>query len=151
MVCTGYNSHITSLIMRQQLLWKLTLDDGSEIWSDFDLPGVPDPWTRAKDYLNEMNKKVVKASVIAPGQPEVPVLEDHNGLRNFFIMRGSAKSITDDEETLYCFLSFAKLEEDGLIHVKKFFWPECSLLESEEIRGVTPENQSLLYGQKTDG
>jgi hypothetical protein len=146
MVCTGYNSYITSLIMKQQLLWKLTLDDGSEVWSDFDLPGVPDPWTRAKQYLKAVERKVVRVSAIAPGQPEMPVLENPDGLTGFFIMRGSAKSINDTEETVYCFLSFAKLEEDGLLHVKKFFWPECSLLESEEIRELTPENKSLLYG-----
>lgn len=145
MICTGYNAHITSLLMNQQILWKLKLASGTEIWSDFDVKDQEDPWTRAKQYCHDNDESIVALKIIIPGQPEVDALQNEDGLDKFFVMRGTAKDITDAEETVYGFITIGKLESDGLIHVKKFFWPECSFLESEEIREITPENEKLLY------
>lgn len=145
MICTGYNSHITQLLMNQQILWKLRLSSGIEVWSDFDVEGLSDPWTRAMEYCWKTGEDVISVSVIVPGQPESLVFHDESGLDGLLILRGTAKNITDTEETLYAFMTFGRLEDDGMIHVKKFFWPECSFLESEEVRELTPENERLLY------
>lgn len=148
-ICTGYNNHIIQLLSNQQILWKLKLRSGLEIWSDFDSPeNGRDPWTRAKSYLGESNEDLIKISVIVPGQPETTVFSNEAGLDRVFIMRGSAKNITDSEETLYSFMSFGMVENDGLIHVKRFFWPDCAFLKSEEVREITPENEKLLYVKK---
>lgn len=145
MICTGYNKHITSLLMNQQILWKLILNDGTEIWSDFDLPNEKDPWTRAKQYCNNNGKQIVEVRVIVPGQSEVTVFNDVAGLNNILIVRGISKDINDSSETIYSFMTFGKLEEDGFIHTKKFYWPECAFAVNDEIRELTPENQKLLY------
>ena len=145
MICTGYNEHITKLLMNQQILWKLILDNGTEIWSDFDIEGQKDPWTRARHYCNNNNKNIVEIKVIVPGNPEHTVFQDSNGLDNILIIRGMAKDINDTGETIFSFMSFGKLESDGLIHVKRFYWPECSFGISEEVREVTIENEKLLY------
>jgi len=145
MICTGYNSHITRLLMNQQILWKLRLESGIEVWSDFDIEELSDPWTRAKEYCVKTKENIISVSVIVPGQPELAVFSDEKGLDSLLILRGVAKNITDTEETVYSFMTFGRLEEDGMIHTKKFFWPECSFLESEEIRELTHENRQLLY------
>lgn len=149
MICTGYNAHITSLLMKQQILWKLILNDGTEVWSDFDLPETKDPWTRARHYCNNNSKDIIEVKVVIPGNPEQTVFRDENGLDKIFLIRGMAKDINDTGETIYSFMSFGKVEDDGLIHVKKFYWPECSFGASEEIREVTPENEKLLYKKIT--
>ena len=60
MICTGYNSHITGLLMNQQILWKLILENGLEVWSDFDVENLEDPWTRARKYCNEYELNIVE-------------------------------------------------------------------------------------------
>jgi hypothetical protein len=131
--------------MNQQILWKLLLNDGTEIWSDFDLENKKDPWTRARHYCNNNNKNIVQVKVIIPGNPEQLVWENSNGLDNILIVRGMAKDINDSGETVYSFMTFGKVEEDELIHVKRFYWPECKFGTTEEIREITPENEKLLY------
>lgn len=148
MICTGYNKRITELLAEQQVLWKLKLESGLEIWSDFDVSGLPDPWARAKQHCYQNNENIISISVIAPGQPEMEVFQDENGLNNIFVVRGIAKSIVDDSETVYSFVSFGKLEPDNKLHIKRFVWPECSFLESEEVRELTEENRDLLYVKK---
>lgn len=144
-VCFGYNRHLTTLLMNQQTLWKLRLKSGKEVWSDFDREGLEDPWTRVRRYCEATGDEIVYVGVIVPGQSEVSVFNDETGLDKILISRGIAKNITDIGETVYSFMTFGKVESDGLIHIKKFFWPECSFLESEETREVTEENQRLLY------
>lgn len=144
MICTGYNAHITKLLSQQQILWKLRLNSGVEIWSDFDVEGLADPWTRAKEHCSKSKEYITSVSVIVPGQPETVVFENKSGLDSLLVMRGTAKNITDSEETVYSFMTFGKIVS-GQIHVKKFFWPECAFLESEEVRELTPENEKLLY------
>ena len=145
MICTGYNAHITGLLMNQQILWKLILNDGTEIWSDFDLEGKKDPWDRARIYCNNNGKDIIEVRAIVPGQPEFTVYRDENGLDKILIVRGVCKDIYGVDETVYGFMTFGKLEDDGLIHVKRFYWPDCAFGTSEEIRKVTPENEVLLY------
>lgn len=145
MICTGYNSHITGLLMQQQVLWKLILNDGTEIWSDFDIPNQKDPWTRARQYCNNNNKDIIEVKVIVPGQPEYQVFRNESGLDGLLIIRGTAKDVNDSGETIYSFVTFGKIEDDGLIHVRRFYWPECAFGTSEEIREITPENQNLIY------
>lgn len=145
MICTGYNSHITGLLMSQQILWKLVLSNGTEVWSDFDLPDTEDPWTRARNYCNENNLDIVEVRVIVPGQPESLVYRDESGLDKILIVRGVCKDIYGIDEVVYGFMTFGKVEDDGLIHVKRFYWPECAFGTSEEIRKITMDNEQLLY------
>ena len=145
MICTGYNEHIISLLNNQQILWKLVLNDGTEIWSDFDIPESKDPWDRAKIYCNNNNKEILKVYVIVPGDIPILIYEDDNGLNEFFIIRGIIKDINNNDPMVYRYMSFGKLEDDNLIHVRKFYWPHYEFSQSEEIRTITDENKKLLY------
>ena len=148
MICTGYNERITGLLMSQQILWKCIFDDGTEGWSDFDLPDTKDPWTRVRQYCNNNNKDIVEVKVIVPGNPEQTVFKDLDGLDNILIVRGMAKDINDDSETVFGFMTFGQLKEDGKIYTSRFYWPECAFGTYEEIRELTKENESLLYRRK---
>jgi hypothetical protein len=148
MICTGYNEHITGLMMGQQVLWKCIFDDGTEGWSDFDLPDTKDPWTRVRQYCNNNNKDIVEVKVIVPGNPEHTVFKDPQGLDNILIVRGMAKDINDDSETVFGFITFGQLRDDNKIYTRRFYWPECSFGVYEEVRELTPENEDLLYKRK---
>lgn len=145
MICTGYNSHITGLLMNQQILWKLILENGLEIWSDFDVENLEDPWTRARKYCNENELNIVEIRAIVPGQPEQVVYRDESGLDKILIVRGICKDIYETDTTVYGFMTFGKVENDGLIHVKRFYWPDCQFGATEEIRKITLDNENLLF------
>ena len=148
MICTGYNERITGLLMSQQILWKCIFDDGTEGWSDFDLPDAKDPWTRVRQYCNNNNKDIVEVKVIVPGNPEQTVFKDLDGLDNILIVRGMAKDISDDSETVFGFMTFGQLKEDCKIYTIRFYWPECAFGTYEENRELTKENEALLYRRK---
>lgn len=144
MICSGYNAHIIKLLMDQQILWKLKLKSGTDIWSDFDIENFDDPWTRAKEYCRINKENIITVEVIVPGQEPIEVFHDENGLDEIFISRGIAKNITDIDETAYTFMVFGQLKNNKL-YIKKFFWPECEFLATEEIRELTDENKNLIY------
>jgi hypothetical protein len=148
MICKGYNEHIIGLLARQQILWKCTLDDGTEVLSDFDVPDKKDPWTRLRQYCYNNSKKITTVSVIIPGNPEQEVYSNPTGLDNILIIRGISKDINEVEETTYSFMTFGQLKEDNLIYVTRFYWPECRFGTPSEIRQLTPENEELLYRQR---
>lgn len=145
MICTGYNSHILNLLDKQMILWKCVLENGTEVLSDFDIPDAKDPWTRLKNYCNNNNLNIIEVRVICPGMPEQTIFKDKNGLDNFFIIRGASKDILDSDDIVFRFMSFGILKDDGNIHVKKFYWPQFALGQSEEIRNLTEENKHLLF------
>jgi len=148
MICKGYNEHIINLLANQQILWKCTLLDGTEVLSDFDMPNYKDPWTRLRQYCYNNNAKISKVAVIVPGNPEQEVYSDPTGLDNILIIRGISKDINEVEETTYSFMTFGQLKEDNLIYVTRFYWPECKFGTYSEIRQLTPENEELLYRQR---
>jgi hypothetical protein len=148
MICTGYNQHILSLLDKQTILWKCILSNGVHAWSDFDIPGEKDPWTRLKIYCCNNNLDVVEVRVMCPGMPEQVIFQDGDGLDNFFITRGISKDILDDEDMTFSFMSFGIKKEDGNIHVKKFYWPQFELGLSEEVRLLTSESQKILYTKR---
>jgi len=148
MICTGFNKDILSLLDKQEILWKCKLEDGIEVWSDFDVPDKKDPWTRLKEYCFNNDKKIIEVKVICPGMPEQVIFEDNEGLDNFFVIRGMSKELTDDSDMIYKFMSFGILKEDGKFHVKKFYWPQFALGESEEVREPTTENIELSFKKR---
>jgi hypothetical protein len=148
MICTGYNQHISNLLLKQKVLWKCVLEDGTQVFSDFDVSDQKDPWTRLKHYCNNNNKNIIAVYAIIPGQPEQLIHSDLNGMDNILLVRGDAGNVDDLGSTVYSFITFGKLEDDGKIHVTRFFWPECVLHVKSEIREITPENEKLLYRKR---
>jgi len=145
MICNAYNEHIRSLLLGQQVLWKCKLSDGSEAWSDFDLPDTKDPWTRLRHYCNNNNINIVEVYVIIPGQAPRLVFSNPEGLDGILLIRGTSKNIDDSGETVYSFMTFGIVEDDGLIHINRFYWPECIFGTNIETREITEENKKLLY------
>lgn len=145
MICTGFNAHILSLLEKQEILWKCILDDGTCVWSDFDIPDQKDPWTRLKLYCNNNNKNIVEVKVLCPGMPETSIYKDDRGLDNFLITRGVIRDLNDDDSMIFRFMCFGKLNDQGSVDVTKFYWPEFELKEGSEVRQMTPENDALLY------
>lgn len=145
MICTGYNTHIISLLGRQEILWECTLSDGTQAISDFDNGDGKDPWTKLKIHCNNNNIDIIEVKIICPGMPKTTIFEDKNGLDNIFIIRGMCKDVSEDSGMIFKFMSFGIVKEDNKIHVQKFYWPQFSLGESEEIREITEENKKLLY------
>lgn len=148
MICTGYNPHIISLIMAQQVLWKCVLDDGTSVYSDFDYPELKDPWTRLKHYCHNNRRNINEVYAIVPGQPEQLIFKDENGLDGLFLSRGHSENINFNDHTIHSFVVFGLVGNDNKIYVRRFYWPECQLGTHEEIREITPENQSLIYYKK---
>lgn len=148
MICTNYNAHITQLLLDQRVLWKCVLDDGTQVFSDFDMPNEKDPWTKLKQYCYNNARNIVAVYAIVPGQPEYLIHSDIDGMDNILLMRGDSKNVDDLGSTVYSFITFGMLKEDGLIHIQRFFWPECVLHVHSEIRVLTPENESLLYKKR---
>jgi hypothetical protein len=148
MICTGYNQYILKLIDQQTILWKCILSDGTQAWSDFDIPDQKDPWTRLKIYCNNNDLDILQVRVLCPGMEETVIFEDESGLDNFFITRGMCKDIVDDDDMTFSFMSFGIVKEDGHVHVKKFYWPQFELGASEEVRLLTPENKKMLYNKR---
>lgn len=148
MICRGYNQHIINLLSRQQILWKCTLSDGTEVLSDFDVPEMKDPWTRLRIYCYNNNLSIIKVEVMIPGDSPREVYSDENGLDNILIIRGISKDINDVEETTYSFMTFGQLKDDNTIEVTRFYWPECKFGTYSEIRQLTPENEELLFRQR---
>jgi hypothetical protein len=145
MICNNYNEHIRNLLLNQQVLWKCKLSNGSEAWSDFDVPDQKDPWSTLRVYCNNNNINIVEVYAIIPFQAPKLIFSDPNGLDNILLIRGTSKNIDDSGETVYSFMTFGKLEEDGLIHINRYYWPECLMGTNVETRLVTDENKKLLY------
>ena len=148
MICRGFNSHIMHLLNMQQVLWKCILSDGTEAWSDFDIPDQKDPWSRLRTFCNNNLLDIIEVKAIIPGNPETTVFKDDNGLDNILIIRGTSKDLNSEGETSYSFMTFGQLKDDGKIHVRRFYWPECEFGTYVEVREITPENEALLYRRK---
>jgi hypothetical protein len=148
MLCTSFNKDILLLLDKQEILWKCILDNGTEVWSDFDASDKKDPWTRLKEFCFNNNIKVIEVRVLCPGMPEQTIFQDDNGLDKFFIIRGLCKELTDNTDVIYKFMSFGIVKSDNKIHVKKFYWPQFALGEDEEIREITPEHEKLLFKKR---
>ena len=149
MLCSQVDSYFKTLIRNLQMLWVATLNDGTKAYSDYDRPGTTEaPWLRLKKYCEENNKCVVKIEAIMFGAPQVIMLEDQNGLDGVFIMRGASKDITietGESGPSYKQLVVGLLRDDeDVIDIKKFCWPENALEPFNQSRLLTSENAKLM-------
>ena len=133
-----------------QILWICYLSDGTSVYSDYDRPGIPDhPWDRLKKYCNDNDLCVVKVEVLMFGAPYTALFEDEKGLDGLFIARGSARDINEatGEGTSYKQLVVGLLRDDeDVLDVKKFSWPENEIEPFNQTRSLTPENaQWMLF------
>lgn len=82
------------------------------------------------------------------GAPRTVMFEDENGLDGVFIIRGASRDLnlfTDEPGPSYKQLVVGLLREnEDIIDVKKFCWPENELEKFNQTRNLTPENVKLM-------
>lgn len=148
MICTLQDSHMKNLVRGLEMLWKVTLDDKTIVYSDYNRPGVEDyPWNRLKQYCKETGRYPVKVEAMIFGAPIVTMAEDSNGLDGLFILRGSAKDYDTEsgEGASYKNLIVGVLDDQkDIINVTKFSWPANELDPFIQTRLVTKENAELM-------
>lgn len=149
MICTSIDSYVKDLMKKLEMLWCVTLNDGTKVYSDYDRPGTSEhPWNRLKKYLSENNKHIVKIEAIMFGAPQTVMFEDINGLDGVFITRGTSRDIkieTGEPGPSYKQLVVGVLRDDeDVIDVKKFCWPENAIEPFNQVRILTSENANLM-------
>ena len=149
MICTTIDSYIKNLIRNLEMLWVVTLNDGTKVYSDYERPTTIDhPFNRLKKYCEENNKFIVKIESMMFGAPQTVMFEDKNGLDGIFILRGSSRDIRI--ETGECGPSYKQLivgllrEDEDVIDVRKFCWPENSIEPFCQTRLLTTENAKIM-------
>jgi len=148
MICTAYNGHIKNLMRSLEMLWVVTLNDGTKVFSDYNNPAYPEaPWYRLKRYCQETGFYPVKVESFMFGAPSIVMAENPNGLDGLFILRGSAKEYdtVDGPGASYRNLIVGVLSDYGdHIDITKFTWPENALDPFNQTRMVTKENAELM-------
>lgn len=149
MICTQIDSYFKNLIKNLEMLWVVTLDDGIKVYSDYERPGVDlAPNLRLKKYCEDNNRFIVKVEAIMFGAPQVTMFEDPRGLDGVFILRGASRDIkieTGESGPSYKQLVVGLLRDnEDIIDVRKFCWPENALEPFNQTRLITPENAKLM-------
>jgi hypothetical protein len=132
-----------------EILWSVKLNDGTEIYSDYYIYGLESPWIRLQEYCNSNNKYIISVHVIMFGSEKITLMENENGLDGVFVHRGSSKEILINDEcdtgVSYKHVVCGLLNNDtGIIHVKKFSWPENCIEPFIQERNLTKLNFDLM-------
>ena len=149
MISTQIDSYIKNLIRNLEMLWCITLNDGTKVYSDYDRPGIKEhPWNRLKQHCEITGLFITKVEAMMLGAPLTTMFEDLNGLDGLFVARGVSKDIkieTGEQGPSYKQLVVGLLRDnEDVIDVKKFSWPENQLEPFNQIRYITPENAKLM-------
>lgn len=151
MICTEYNNYIKSLVKNREMLWCVTLNDNTKVYSDYYNPAYSEndlPWHRMCRYCEQNNLFPYKVEVIMLGAPKIIMAENPLGLDGLFIKRGSSKDFLMEtgEGTSYKQLIVGVLDPaEDQINVTKFCWPYNEKESAHEIRKITPENAKLMF------
>lgn len=152
-----FDFYIKDLIRKLEMLWTVTLNDGTVVYSDYDRYEEA-PWHRLVKYCRETKLYPVKVKNLMFGAPEMVLLENQEGLDGLFIKRGCIKDIEIDSGNGNS-ISYKKLVAGvyntvtNKIDVKKFCWPENELEPLQETRLLTLENLEDMFfidGQEKD-
>lgn len=149
-ICTSIDQHIKSLIRTTEILWRVTLDDGLEVISDFHRPSLDvAPWHRLKNHCKKMNKYITKVECLMLGIDPFVMFHHPDGLDGVLVLRGASKDMTINDDcspgTAYKHLIVGVLRpECDIIDVRKFSWPENVLEPFEQTRLLTNDNFKLM-------
>jgi hypothetical protein len=139
---------IKNLIRNKQLIWVVTLNNGQDVYSDFEREGLEHPWNRLRKHLGDSGLCVTKVRVMGLGAPVHVLHEDPNGIDGFFILRGVVKDVSleagEDPLQFQNIVFGVWDDEKQKVKVKIFFWPEQDQWPTEETRSLTTENLSNM-------
>jgi hypothetical protein len=148
MICNTIDQFIKEKIKNLDILWCATLNDGTTVYSDYERSNLDNPWNRLRGHCSENNLFVTKIEVIMFGAERQAIFEDSNGLDGFFIVRGSSRDINiGTGETGPSFKQLAAgllRENEDIIDVKKYCWPQNEFEQFEQTRLLTPDNAKLM-------
>ncbi len=152
MICTIKDEYIKNLIRKLEMLWVITLNDGTIVYSDYNRPLLDNPWIRLIDHCSKNNVYPVKIQSLMFGAPNTVLFEDSNGLDGLFVLRGSSQDVAvgiesgDEPGQSYKQLVVGLLRDnEDFIDVKKFCWPENELEKLTETRFLTFENLRYMF------
>jgi len=145
-ITTQFDSHIKILVRKLEMLWTVTLNDGTKIFSDYYRDDTS-PFDKVKEYCAETGLYPVEVKSMMFGAPETVMFSDPEGLDGLFILRGAVKDVdlnSADNSISYKKLVVGVLKDDA-IDVKKFCWPENEIDANRETRKLTIDNIEMMY------
>lgn len=149
MICTTIDQYVKSQIKNLNLLWAITLNDGTIVYSDYERPDLENPWIRFRNHCETTGLYPVKIEVIMFGTERKVIFEDPEGLDGIFIVRGAGKDLnlaTEECSATYKHLSVGLLRNDeDIIDVRKYCWPKNDFEQFEQTRQLTPDNAKLMF------
>jgi len=155
MICTTRDGYMKRLIKSELMIsWKITLNDGTIVYGDYDRPELPNPWLRLKDHCAENNVLPIRVELHMFGAPKKIFFEDEEGLDGLLVMRGLAKDQAMDGSHSQSFqmLTVSLLREDcSAVDVAKYTWPFNEFEKDREVREVTEENlKNMIFKNESE-
>jgi hypothetical protein len=139
---------IKELIRRKQLVWVVTLNNGQEVYSDFERENLEHPWERLRKHLGDSGLYATKVRVMGLGAPVHVLHENPDGIDGFFILRSVVKDVSleagEDPLQFQSIIFGVWDDQDKIVKVKMFYWPEQDMWPTEEVRSLTTENLSYM-------
>lgn len=146
MICTEYNEYMKNLVNELEMLWIVTLNNGTKVYSDYGNHPTT-PWSRLKLHCEQSGLYPIKVENLMFGAPKIIMAEDSNGLDGLIILRGASKDFSMDsgDGMSYQQLIVGVLNDHNEIDVTRFCWPENTVEAKVETRQLTSENTSLMF------
>ena len=148
MICTEFDKYMEELCHRKLMMsWKITLNDGTVVYGDYDKNNLQNPWDRLKHHCQVNNLYLTKIELYMFGAPHEVFFENEDGLDGVFIVRGAAKDQAMDGSFARSFqtLTVGLLRDDcSEIDVRKFCWPSNEFEKSHSVRGLSKENLNKM-------
>lgn len=148
MICSIQDSYVKGLIRNLEMLWCAYLNDGTIVYSDYERPGLDNPWNRLRNHCETNNLFITKIEVIMFGAPKTIMFENPDGLDGIFIVRGVSRDLnigTDEPGPSFKQLVVGLLRDnEDIIDVKKFCWPENQFESFTQTRSLTLDNARLM-------
>jgi hypothetical protein len=144
MICTKFDSYMENFCHRKLMIsWKISLNDGTIVYGDYDKSEQKNPWNRLKHHCKKNDLFITKVELYMFGAPHEVFFENESGLDGIFIVRGVAKDQAIDGSFSRSFqtLTVGLLNDDcSEINVRKFCWPMNEFEKSHSVRGLSEEN-----------
>lgn len=146
---TSYDIYIKNLLLEMEIVWVITLNDGTQVYSDYNKPDLENPWIRLVRHLQNTGLYPIKIEAMSFGRPNQVIFENNEGLNGIFIKRGVIKEV--DVQTFTDVIQAKKMSfgyynpSKNLIDVRIVSWPHVESAPTFEERLLTQENLEYMY------
>lgn len=146
-ITTQFDSYIKILVRTLEMMWTVKLNDNTIIYSDYYRDGIS-PFDKVKMYCRETGLYPVEVKSLMFGAPETVMFSNPDGLDGLFVCRGAIKDVDINDagnSMSYKKLVVGVLNDDDMIDVKHFCWPENEIDANKEVRKLTLQNLDAMY------